>query len=315
MKMKKEIEELNKKMNLNKEQYNSKNKELMDEIKKKDLQISTLLKNENNYKNNENNFKNNENNFKNEINTLKEEINNYKNKINSYEEKMKTYEDTIEELKKKLNELSNDDKLKEDEMKKNIKMNEEREKEIQNLKNQILSEKENNEKLNAKIKELKDEYEQKISSLNEQLSQKDIEINKIKEDIQFSSKSSQDLMNKHKEEIERIKFSNTLTINELKLKHENEISSLKIENMKIKESLDKAKEMEALLHKLKLQLQQKNTQEIELNEKEEKFKKMHIDAVNKLKFEFQNSIKALQQKNENYENDIRELENLIICRA
>ena len=35
---------------------------------------------------------------------------------------------------------------------------------------------------------------------------------------------------KHKEELERIKFSNTLTINELKLKHDNEISNLKIEN-------------------------------------------------------------------------------------
>jgi chromosome segregation ATPase len=193
-------------------------------------------------------------------------------------------------------------------------MNEEREKEIQNLKNQILSEKENNEKLTTKIKELKDEYDQKISSLNEKINQKDLEINKIKEDMQFSSKSSQDLMNKHKEEIERIKFSNTLTINELKLKHENEISSLKIENMKIKENLDKAKEMENLLHKLKLQLQQKSSQEIELSEKEEKFKKMHMDAVNKLKFEFQNSIKALQQKNENYENEIRELENFIISR-
>ena len=119
----------------------------------------------------------------------------------------------------------------------------------------------------VKLKELKDEYEQKISLLNEQINQKDLEINKIKEDVQFSSKSSQDLINKHKEEIERIKFSNTLTINELKLKHENEISSLKIENMKIKENLDKAKEMENLLHKLKLQLQQKNSQEIELNEK------------------------------------------------
>ena len=57
-KMKKEIDEMNKKMNLSKEQYNNKNKELMDEIKKKDLQISALLKNENNYKNNETNFKN-----------------------------------------------------------------------------------------------------------------------------------------------------------------------------------------------------------------------------------------------------------------
>ena len=94
-----------------------------------------------------------------------------------------------------------------------------------------------------------------------------------------SSKSSQDIQNKHKEEIERIKFSNTLTVNELKLKYENEISGLKIENLKIKENLDKAKEMENVIHKLKLQLQQKNTQELELTEKEEKFKKMPMEYV------------------------------------
>ena len=105
-----------------------------------------------------------------------------------------------------------------------------------------------------------------------------------------------------------------MTVNELKLKYENEISGLKIENLKIKENLDKAKEMENVIHKLKLQLQQKNTQELELTEKEEKFKKMHVDAINKLKFEFQNAIKALQQKNANYENEIRELENFIISR-
>ena len=164
------------------------------------------------------------------------------------------------------------------------------------------------------MKELKDDYEHKISALNEQLNEKDIEINRIKEEIKNSSKSTQDIQNKHKEEIERIKFSNTLTVNELKLKYENEISGLKIENLKIKENLDKAKEMENVIHKLKLQLQQKNTQELELTEKEEKFKKMHVDAINKLKFEFQNAIKALQQKNANYENEIRELENFIISR-
>ena len=84
--------------------------------------------------------------------------------------------------------------------------------------------------------------------------------------------------------------------------------------MKIKEDLDKAKNMENIIHKLKAQLQQKNTQELEISEKEEKFKKIHLDAINKLKYEFQNAIKVLQQKNENYENEIRELENFIISR-
>ena len=122
------------------------------------------------------------------------------------------------------------------------------------------------------------------------------------------------MQNKHKEEIERIKFSNTLTLNELKLKHDKEISDLQIENMNLKEKLEKAKEMENIIHKLKLQLKEKSSQELEISEKEEKFKKIHIDAINKLKYEFQNSIKALQQKNQNYENEIRELENFIISR-
>ena len=186
---------------------------------------------------------------------------------------------------------------------------------MEHLKNQLFAEKLNSENSNKKLDELKNEYENKIINLNEQLNQKDLEIKKIKEEAsKTSSKSSQDIENKYKEEIERIKFSNTLTLNELKLKHDKEISNLKIENMKMKDNLDKIKEMENVIHKLKLQLQDKRTQELELSEKEEKFKKLHIDAINKLKFEFQNSIKALQQKNENYENEIRELENFIISR-
>ena len=122
------------------------------------------------------------------------------------------------------------------------------------------------------------------------------------------------LQNKHKEEIERIKFSNTLTLNELKLKHDKEISDLQIENMNLKEKLEKSKEMENIIHKLKLQLKEKSSQELEISEKEEKFKKIHIDAINKLKYDFQNAITSLKQKNENYENEIRELENFIISR-
>ena len=80
--------------------------------------------------------------------------------------------------------------------------------------------------------------------------------------------------------------------------------------MKMKDNLDKIKDLENIVLKLKSQLQDKRSQELEVSEKEEKFKKLHIDAINKLKFEFQNSIK----KNENYENEIRELENFIISR-
>ena len=43
--------------------------------------------------------------------------------------------------------------------------------------------------------------------------------------------------------------------------------------MKIKENLDKLKDMENIIHKLKAQLQQKSSQELEISEKEEKFKK------------------------------------------
>ena len=84
--------------------------------------------------------------------------------------------------------------------------------------------------------------------------------------------------------------------------------------MKIKENLDKAKDMESIIYKLKTELQQKSSQELEISEKEEKFKKIHIDAINKLKYDFQNAITSLKQKNENYENEIRELENFIISR-
>ena len=66
------------------------------------------------------------------------------------------------------------------------------------------------------------------------------------------NKSLKELEDKHKEEIDLIKFSNTLTLNELKLKHDNEISTLKIENMKIKENMENVKELENVINKLKL---------------------------------------------------------------
>ena len=81
--------------------------------------------------------------------------------------------------------------------------------------------------------------------------------------------------------------------------------------MKIKENLEKAKEMENTIQKLKAKLQQKSMQDIELTEKEEEFKKVHKNAINKIKVQFQKAMKALQQKNENYENEIRELEKFI----
>ena len=164
------------------------------------------------------------------------------------------------------------------------------------------------------MNKIQEEKEKKIASLTDELNKKNQEIEKYKAQIQTGEKSTEDLENKYKEELERIKFSNTLTINELKLKHDNEISTLKIENMKIKENLDNVKELENLIHKLKSELQQKNMQEIEFNEKEEKFKKVHMESMSKIKSEFQNAIKALQQKNENLQNEIKELENFIIGR-
>ena len=44
----------------------------------------------------------------------------------------------------------------------------------------------------------------------------------------------------------------------------------------------------------------------------EKFKKMHIDAINKLKKDFANSTKYMEQKNQNLMEEIKELENFII---
>ena len=43
------------------------------------------------------------------------------------------------------------------------------------------------------------------------------------------------------------------TKNQLKLKHDNEISTLKIENMKIKQDMENVKELENTINKLKQQ--------------------------------------------------------------
>ena len=190
-KMKKENEDINIRINSNKDQFDNKIKELADELNKREQKITLLLNNEKNLKSeiaknktevdklkeeinklkeekdklkegiNKENFKNENN--QNEINKLKGEINSYKNKLNINEEKLKESNKTINELKNQLN----NDKLKEDETIKNLKINQE--KEIENLKNQLLAEKNNAEIFNKKFEELKADYEKKIISLNEQL--------------------------------------------------------------------------------------------------------------------------------------------------
>ena len=119
------------------------------------------------------------------------------------------------------------------------------------------------------------------------------------------------LENKHKEELERINFTHSLSLNELQLKYDEELSNLKIENMKLKGSNNKVTEYEEAIKTLKKQIIKKDE---ERNKKEEYFKKYQVEIFTKMKKDFMEAMDILQQKNEHLEKEIDELENYISTR-
>ena len=257
----------------------------------------------------------------------KEELEAKLNKANSQihfnNEKFKSYEEVINSLKEEKNQV--------DLLIKNLKDNQESE--IQLLRKELQTERETRSKILDELKSKCQGFENKI---NEHTNEKNkiikeyIEkIESLENKLQLEIKNKNQLINeassqnkskileqesKFKEEIERLKFSNTLTQNEIKLKYDSKISNLKIENMKLKESLDKSKNYEDEITKLRNKLN-KNKQFIdEIKGKDEKFKAMQYEVFNKMKGDFVNTINTLQQKNSNLTKEINELQNYISTR-
>ena len=119
------------------------------------------------------------------------------------------------------------------------------------------------------------------------------------------------LESKHREEIDRLNFNHTLSINELQLKYDGEISNLKIENMQLKGNNNKITEYEEAIKALKKQIIKKDE---ERNKKEEYFKQYQIEIFTKMKKSYMEAMDVLHQKNEHLEKEIDELENYISSR-
>ena len=101
------------------------------------------------------------------------------------------------------------------------------------------------------------------------MNKKKNEIEDLKKLLAQNKKENEDkssLESKHREEIDRLNFNHTLSINEMQLKYDGEISNLKIENMKLKGNNNKITEYEEAIKTLKKQIIKKDE---ERNKKEE----------------------------------------------
>ena len=103
-----------------------------------------------------------------------------------------------------------------------------------------------------------------MKGLNEQ-------INKLKKEFEREKES---LMSKHREELERIKFQNSLTMTETKNNYESRISELNLKINQLQETLDNIKSNNSSLLE-----STKKSYEDQINN----LNKSHSDEISKLK--------------------------------
>ena len=187
---------------------------------------------------------------------------------------------------------------------------EQNKKENIDLKKQIEQNKKDNDNLKKQIETSNKEKE----DLKKQLDISKKENEDLKKQLEQNKKENEDkssLESKYREELDRLNFNHTLSINELQLKYDGEISNLKIENMKLKGSNNKVTEYEEAIKTLKKQISKKDE---ERNKKEEYFKQYQMEIFTKMKKDFMEAMDILQQKNQHLEKEIDELEGYISSR-
>lgn len=154
--------------------------------------------------------------------------------------------------------------------------------------------------------------ENELNSLKEELKQKgDVSIEKLNQLKKQYEDEKIALESKYKEEIDRIKFNNTLEINEMKLKYDSVVSNLKIENLQLKSNETKANDNSKLVAQLKKQIESQKEMNLK---KEEEFKEYQMKIFQKMKDDFMDAMTLLQKKNKNLVNEIRDLEQYISMR-
>ena len=128
--------------------------------------------------------------------------------------------------------------------------------------------------------------------------QKKKEISDLKKNYETNKEN---IESKYREEINRIQFQHTLELNELQIKLDSQISTLKIENIKLKENYNKLLEsinssnLEAkkLFPSFELSIQEKENGKINL----ENFKNVKKDFLEKMKRNNSNFGKEMGYKN------------------
>ena len=228
------------------------------------------------------------------------------------------------DLNNKLLKLTNDNENNQKEISDFKKQIEQNKKENEDLKKQI----EQNKKENTDLKKQIDQNKKENDNLKKQIDTSNKEKEDLKKQIDTSIKENENLKkqleenkkenenkssleSKYREELDRVNFNHTLSINELQLKYDGEISNLKIENMKLKGNNNKVTEYEEAIKTLKKQILKKDE---ERNKKEEYFKQYQMEIFTKMKKDFMEAMDILQQKNQHLEKEIDELEGYISSR-
>ncbi len=325
-KFKKEINELNNSNRVLIDEKNAIINQQKNEIATKDMKISNILKEIDKYKSEDSKNQKTIKVLQDEITLLKEnsaknssDEQAYKAKIERLSKFEGDYKQAlllIEELKQKLS-FTNE----------TLKHNENRKNELEQILEEAKLNKERLESIISKMKEehtkdisnIKITYENSISTLEKKLNESKSSIEKLtkeKNDItaQLTSKHSEEIKSlelKHKEEIDKIKFDNSLSMNELKLKYDSHISNLKIQNIELNANKDQVKELQNKISSLEKQMSSQKEQ----NEKKEKdFKLQQIEVFKRMKKSFMEAMSLLQEKNENLNQEIKELEGYLVNR-
>ena len=118
--------------------------------------------------------------------------------------------------------------------------------------------------------------------INENMKGMNDQMNKLRRDYEREKEA---LMSKHREELERIKFQNSLTLTETKNNYESRISELNLKINQLQETLDNIKsDNSSLLESTKKSYED---QIKELNKK-------HAEEIAKLKSEYEKKLKDLE---------------------
>ena len=173
-----------------------------------------------------------------------------------------------------------------------------------------------NDNHSFEVKKIKKELENKITSIDNELKLTKAQLIQLEDErkvlsenqSRLSNQQITELINKHKDEIKQLKNIHALEINEMKLKYDSHLANLKIDNMNLKSYKETNEELQEKIQQLQLKLSKQNEHNMK---KEQEFKNIQIETFQKMKKNFIEAMTVLQEKNENLNQEIKELESYL----